>query len=86
MKTFKLLPTDGRKSINNHHVNQYECEGEIFSDLISYTTRVASYNHTRNEMSVYNCQSNTTARHLKHFFEFYGLDIPTKKELVKLAS
>lgn len=81
MKKFKLNPIDNRKTLNNHHVNQYECEGEIFSDLISYTTRVASYNHTTNQISVYSCQSNTTARHINAFLDFYGFDTYTKKEL-----
>lgn len=81
MKTFYLKPIDGRKTLNNHHVNQYECEGEEFSDLISYTIRVASYNHTTNEMSVYTCPSNITARHINAFLDFYGFDTCTKKEL-----
>lgn len=82
MKTFKLLPIDGRKSLNNHHVNEYtNTDGDHYSDLISYTTRVASYNHDTKEMSVYSCQSDTTARHIKAFFDFYGFDAPTKKEI-----
>lgn len=28
MKTFKLLPINGRKSMPNHHVNEYESDGE----------------------------------------------------------
>lgn len=83
MKTFKLLPIDGRKSLNNQHVNQYEVDGETYSDLISYTTRVAAYNHNTNEISVYSCQSDTTLRHIKAFFSFYGFDVPTKQELIK---
>lgn len=81
MKTFKLLPTDGRKSLSNHHVNQYTVEGEEWSDLISYTTRVAAYNHTTNEMSVYTCPSKTTARHINHFLEFYGFEKCNIKQL-----
>ena len=81
MKTFKLTPTDGRKSLNNHHVNQYESDGEEYSDLISYTKRVASYNHTTNEMSVYSIDSNSTLRHVRHFLAFYGYDVPPLKEL-----
>lgn len=85
MKTFKLMPIDGLKSMNNHHVNEYtNSDGDHYSDLISYTTRVASYNHTTNEISVYNCQSNTTLRHIKAFFDFYGFDVPTKKQVQKM--
>lgn len=83
MKTFKLLPIDGRKSLNNHHVNEYEFEGEKFSDLVSYTTRIASYNHTTNEMSVYSINSNTTLRHIKAFLDFYGFNAGTKQEIIK---
>jgi len=82
MKTFKLIPIDGRKTLSNQHVNQYKCEGEEFSDLISYTTRVASFNHTTNEISVYGYYSETTARHINAFLDFYGFDTCTKKELL----
>jgi len=82
-KTFKMIPTDGRKSLNNHHVNQYFVDGEQYSDLISYTTRVASYNHHTNEISIYNCQSRTTRRHINHFLEFYGFEKCSKKQMEK---
>lgn len=83
MKTFKLLPIDGRKSLNNHHVNQYEVDGEMISDLISYTTRVASYNHNTNVMSVYGWYSMTTMRHINAFLAFYGFKTCTKSELIE---
>ena len=84
MKTFKLLPIDGRKSLNNHHVNEYiNSDGDHYSDLISYTTRVASYNHATNEISVYCCLSNNTARHINAFLEFYGFDTMKKSEILK---
>jgi len=81
MRTFNLISVDSRKALSNQHVNEYECQGEIFSDLISYTTRVASYNHTTAQMSVYSCQSKTTARHINAFLVFYGFDTCTMKEL-----
>ena len=86
MRTFKLTPISGSKTMNNQHVNQYEVTDngvtEEYSDLVSYTTRVASYNHTTKEMSVYSCQSDTTARHINAFLEFYGFEKCTKKELL----
>lgn len=85
MKTFKLLPIDGRKTMTNHHVNQYTVNGEEWSDLISYTTRVAAHNHTTNEISIYNCQSNTTRRHINAFLSFYGFDTMTKKQMEQLT-
>ena len=82
MKTFRLQPIDGRKSLNNHHVNQYETDGETWSDLISYTTRVAAYNHTENYISIYNCESVTTRRHINAFLDFYGFNTMTKREMI----
>lgn len=84
MKTFKLSPIDGRKTLNNHHVNTYTTDGTTWSDLISYTTRVASYNHTENYISIYNCQSQTTRRHINAFLDFYGFDTMSKKEMETL--
>ena len=77
MKTFYL-----NKSAK-HHVNEYTNEdGEHYSDLVSYTTRVASYNHLTNEMSVYGYYSQTTGKHLNAFLEFYGFEKKKKKELI----
>ena len=85
MKTFKLMPIDSHKTLSNHHVNEYiNSDGDHYSDLISYTTRVASYNHTTNEISVYSCHSNTTARHINAFLAFYGFDTMKKSEILKL--
>ena len=65
-----------------HHVNEYvNNDDDHYSDLISYETRVASYNHKTNEMSVYGWYSATTAKHINAFLEFYGFDKCTKKEL-----
>lgn len=74
-RTFYLDPINGRKSFNNKcHVNEYDSDGIHYSDLISYTTRVASYNHTNNIMSVYSCETITTASHINSFLKFYGFD------------
>ena len=75
MKTFYI------NQKKNNHVNYYEINGEIWSDLISYTTRVASYNHTSNEMSVYGWFSSTTAKHINDFLEYYGFERCNKKQL-----
>jgi hypothetical protein len=77
MRTFKLNNSE-------HHVNQYVNEkSEIISDLISYTTRVASYNHKTNKMQVFRTHSNTTRKHINLFLQFYGFDKCTKKEFEK---
>ena len=85
MPTFKLLTIDGRKTLPNQHVNQYTVDGETWSDLVSYTTRVAAYNHNTNEISIYSCPSNTTARHINAFLSFYGFDTMTKKQILALC-
>ena len=82
MKTFKLTPTDNRKTLSNQHVNEYKNNNnEVVSDLISYTTKVASYNHIKNEMDVFGYYSKTTARQINHFLEFYGFDKCNKQQL-----
>jgi len=83
MKTFYLQPINGKKSFwNKCHVNEYtNQDGDHYSDLISYGTRVASYNHKTNEMSVYGYFSATTATHINAFIAFYGFDTCTKQQL-----
>ena len=77
MKTFYI------NKKKNNHVNEYvNSDGDHYSDLISYNTRVASYNHITNEMSVYGWYSCTTATHINDFLEFYGFDRVTKKEML----
>lgn len=77
MKTFYI--SKNKKA----HVNEYTNEGgEHYSDLISYETRVASYNHNTNKISIYGWYSNTTTKHVNDFLEFYGFDKLTKKEMI----
>lgn len=77
MKTFYL------NNKPNNHVNEYtNSDGEHYSDLISYTARVASYNHNTNEMSVYGWYSATTARHINAFLEFYGFEKCNKQQML----
>lgn len=86
-QTYKLKTTMQHKTFYlnktaNHHVNEYvNSDGDHYSDLISYETRVASYNHLANEMSVYGWYSATTARHTNAFLEFYGFEKCNKKQL-----
>lgn len=77
MKTFYI------NNKKNNHVNEYvNSDGDHYSDLISCSKRVASYNHKTNEMSVYGWFSNTTAKHINDFLKFYGFDRVTKKEML----
>lgn len=84
MKTFYLVPVNGRKSFGSKcHVNEYtNADGDHYSDLISYETRVASYNHDTKEMSVYSCESNITASHINAFLEYYGFETCTKQQIL----
>ena len=69
-------------TLANNHVNQYVDEsGHMISDLISYTTHVARYNHQTNEMKGYGWFSQTTAKHINSFLEFYGFNKCTKQKL-----
>lgn len=77
MKTFYI--NDKKNSYVNEYVNS---DGDYYSDLISYGKRVARYNHNTNEMSVYGWFSNTTARHINDFLEFYGFNRVTKEEMM----
>lgn len=77
MKTFYL------NNSAKHYVNEYvNSDGDHYSDLISYETRVASYNHLTNEISVYGWYSSTTAKHINAFLEFYGFDKLTKQQML----
>ena len=76
MKTFYV------NNLANNHVNEYMNEdGEHISELVSYTTVVASYNHTTNKMMVRGWFSQTTARHINSFLKFYGFEQCNKKQL-----
>lgn len=81
MKTFELIPTNGRKSFNRKCI---VIEENNISLLKSYDTIVASYDHLKNEMKIKDFYSTTTLRHINAFLNFYGFDTVTKKELEKI--
>ena len=87
MKIFELQPHKGRKSFyGKAQVIQQEINGEIISKLQSYSTIVAEYNHTTNTMTVNTMTikdwySNTTARHINAFLNYYGFNTCNKKQL-----
>lgn len=69
-------------TLANNHLNQYvDGNGHMVSDLISYSTRAASYNHQTNKMTVYGWFSQTIAKHINSFLEFYGFNKCTKQQL-----
>ena len=78
MKTFELKPTNGQKSfykkaivINNGNISQ----------LKSYSTIVAEYNHKTKKMSVFGWFSKTTAFHINSFLNLYGFYSCNKTQL-----
>lgn len=82
MKTYKLLPTDGRKSFGGKcKVVEYEECGETVATLYSYDRKVAEYNHDTNIMTVHGWYSVTTAKHINAFLNFFGFDTCTKQQL-----
>ena len=77
---FELKPNDNRKSF---YGKAKVVTDNGISDLISYTTKVASYNHFTNKMSVFGWFSNTTAKHINSLLNFHGFKTCNKKELKK---
>lgn len=81
MKTFQLTPVNGRKSFNG------KCrviEENGISQLKSYETIVAEYNHRTNKMRVFGYYSPTTMSHINAFLVHYGFQACSKSELEKL--
>ena len=80
MKVIELIPINGRKSFNK------KCriiEENGVSQLESYNTIVAEYNHRTNDMKIFGFYSNTTLSHINSFLNYYGFDTCTKQELIK---
>ncbi len=78
METITLNPINNRKSF--YGKCRIEKQDNI-STLISYTTKVAHYNHETKEMVVNGWYSTTTATHINAFLDYYGFKTCTKKEL-----
>lgn len=78
MRTFNLEPVNGRKSFGN---KARVIEENGLSQLQSYNTIVAEYNHRDNTMRVFNYYSATTMTHINSFLSYYGFDTCSKKEL-----
>ena len=82
IKILYIMKTFYTNTLPNNHVNQYvDANGHMISDLISYTTKVASYKHQTNEMQVFGWFSQTTAKHINSFLSYYGFCECNKKQL-----
>lgn len=82
MKTFELTPINGRKSFNG---KAGVIEENGVSQLRSYNTIVAEYNHQTNEIKVFDIGSlsATTLTHINAFLSHFGFDTCTKKQLIE---
>ena len=79
--TTELKPLHRKSFYGKCHVNQYENDNELILDLVSYDTRVASYNYSTKELSIYGWFSATTARHINAFIIQFGFEPMTKKQM-----
>lgn len=52
------------------------------SRLVSYNTEVAIYDHKNNKMQVLGWYSQTTAKHINAFLEYFGFDKCSKQEMI----
>lgn len=78
METFNLNPVNSRKSF--YGKCRVEVENNV-ATLISYTTKVASYDMLNNKMVVNGYYSPTTATHINSFLSYYGFEVCNKKQL-----
>lgn len=70
MKTFQLVPANGRKSFYGK-ARVIETDKEI--QLLSYDTIVAQIDKESREFTINGKYSNTTSSHIKAFREFYSV-------------
>lgn len=70
MKTFELIPTNGRKSFGG---KARVIEQDGFAKLLSYDTIVAQINLETKEYTQNGKYSMTTSSHINSFKQFYGV-------------
>jgi hypothetical protein len=73
MKTFELIPTNGRKSFG-HKARVIEQDNK--ATLLSYDSQICEFNLSNREFKMLYTDklSNTTSSHLKAFKELYKLN------------
>ena len=52
------------------------------TDLISYRTKVASFNANTGKMTINGWYSATTSRHINAFLDYFGFDTLSKAEMI----
>ena len=81
MSKFNLVPIN-EKSFYNKAVVSVE---DNIATLVSYTTKVATYNIATKKLFINGWYSSNTARHINAFLSHYGLSTMSKKELLSNA-
>lgn len=86
-KHFDLTPINGRNSFGGKaKVHQYTNDvNHVKSELLSYNTKVVTYNHTNNELTFLAKKEHltrTTIIHINAFLDFYGFDKMTKEQIL----
>ena len=77
---FFLTPYDSHKSF---YGKARVIETATTKDLISYSTRVATFNKTTQQLKLFGFYSATTMRHIRAFITYLGLPSGDKKFLEK---
>ena len=80
MKTIEPLTPLSHKSFYGKCKMLHSAINPI-TELKSFDTIVAKYNHKTGQMSVNGWYSATTARHINAFLAYYGFETANKKEL-----
>ena len=73
MKVFELIPLDNRKSFYGKcRVEETETETTLFS----YNSKICTYNFTSKKLTKFDEYNHgqTTKRHQKAFFNYYGIN------------
>ena len=78
IQIFDLTQTNGRKSFGGKAKVRQE---NNISELLSFNTVVATYNHLENKVYLDGYFSPTTMQHQNAFLEFYGFDKLNKQEI-----
>ena len=78
MEEYLIARHDSRDSFNRKATLVHN--GDI-TELKSFLTVVAEYNHKTNKVKVFGWFSTTTARHINEFLLYYGFDKVNKKDM-----
>ncbi len=81
MHTYELSPIDRKSFYGKAQVTMDGNDGT--HTLVSYSTKVASYNPITEKLVINGWYSMTTARHINAFLHKFGLPTMTKKQMLE---